>query len=122
MHAVSRFKQLLNSGVKNFKIPVQKELKTNPTLIVGDLFALNVSWSVSRLSIQVQGRQGRKNKLPLGTVVSPSSVTRERSLLTVNPDMGSTIANTVLDTGVTPGWCNQGVKAMNTSFLAVPHM
>ena len=49
-------------------------------------------------------------------------VTGERRLPAVNPGMGPTIGETVLGTGVTPSWCNQGVKAMNRSFLVVPHM
>ena len=52
----------------------------------------------------------------------PVGVTRERRLPAVNPGMGPTIRETVLGTGVTPGRCIQGVKAMNRSFLVVPHM
>ena len=80
-----------NQGMKTISI------KISPCSIYMDSLSPSVS---TRLWIQVQGCHGRKNKLSFGTGVSPS---RERSLLTVNPDMGPTIRGNCLAQGLPSG-------------------
>ena len=104
---------MVNSRVKNFKKkkkkrkkkPAKKELKPNPTLIMGDLVCTHRFYSQSpNCESRYRDTMVERTNCCLAQWFHPVGVTGERRLPAVNPGMGPTIGETVIGAGVTPGW------------------